>query len=85
MSDYYTRPSTPLDDHIAWREAEGHNFKVYESGAYVSVEATFPQEKFVDISIFRRSNGKKITDPMEYVKILHGLIKGKHLPAPEGS
>ena len=82
MSKHYTRPTTALDDHIAWREAEGHNFKVYESGAYVTVEATFPWRKSgdVDISIFRRGNGKKITDTMEYVKILHSLIKGKHLP-----
>ena len=70
----YTRPSTPLDDHIAWCESEGLAVSVSESEFLVSVETT-TRWGTRDLDIFRKSDGKKVSSFDDMKHFLSSFIK----------
>ncbi|MBD36082.1 MAG: hypothetical protein CL512_04875 [Actinobacteria bacterium] len=63
-----------IDSLIARNKEEGRKFEIHESQNLLTVETTLYQGR-KDISIFRRSNGMKITRPDDFKEILHHLIR----------
>ena len=71
----YSRPNTPLEDHIAWCVSEGLSVSVSENESFVSVETTARWGQ-KDLNIFRKHDGKKITSFDDMKHHLHSFIKG---------
>ena len=63
-----------IDSLIAHNKKEGKKFTIDESQNFLTVE-TVLYERRKDISIFRKSNGMKITRLDDFKEILHYLIK----------